>query len=183
MAKASFLWGRWGFCLSARTPATETRQIKPPGSVFWFGDARKVWLDRSDAPGAKERADSGQFQRIRSEVPPSGRAMTFPEWSEAIVAGVRRYLPDARAVRKGHRRVIIRHGDREAQLDDDGGAFCIRFRAGDSATTMSGLVDRDRRDSTRRRRWLTPSRDFSTQGLRARKGEREDRPSFRFWYR
>jgi hypothetical protein len=73
--------------------------------------------------------------------------MTFSEWSEAIVAGVRRYLPDARAVRRGTRVVIIRHGDREAQLEDDGGAFVVRFRAGDSAVTMSGLVDRDRRDA------------------------------------
>jgi len=73
--------------------------------------------------------------------------MTFEAWSRAIVAGVRRYLPDVRAVRKGSRLVIIRHADREAQLVDDGGAFCISFRAGDSAVTMSSLVDRDRRDS------------------------------------
>jgi hypothetical protein len=73
--------------------------------------------------------------------------MSFPEWSEAIVAGVRVFLPDARAVRKGARLVIIRHGELEARLEDDGGAFCISFRAGDSATTMSSLVDRDRRDA------------------------------------
>jgi hypothetical protein len=73
--------------------------------------------------------------------------MSFPEWSEAIVAGIRRYLPDALAVRKGSRLVIIRHGDREAQLVDDGGAFVIRFRAGDRGVTMSSLVDRDRRDA------------------------------------
>jgi hypothetical protein len=73
--------------------------------------------------------------------------MTFDAWARAIVDGVRCYLPDARAVRKGARVVIIRYGDREAQLVDDGGAFCIRFRAGDGATTMSGLVDRDRRDA------------------------------------
>jgi hypothetical protein len=84
---------------------------------------------------------------MRSEVPPPGRALSFPEWSEAIVAGVRRYLPDARAVRKGARVVIIRHVDREARLEDDGGAFVISFSAGDSAITMSGLVDRDRRDA------------------------------------
>jgi hypothetical protein len=71
--------------------------------------------------------------------------MSFPQWSEAIVDGVRRYIPDARAVRKGSRHVIIRHGASEAHLEDDGGAFCISFRAGD-AKTMSGLVDRDRRD-------------------------------------
>jgi hypothetical protein len=60
---------------------------------------------------------------------------------------VRRYLPDARAVRKGARTVIIRHGGREAQLVDDGGAFVISFTAGDMKTTMSNLVDRDRRDA------------------------------------
>jgi hypothetical protein len=85
------------------------------------------------------------FARMRSEVPPPGRAMSFPEWSEAIVAGVRAYLPDARAVRKGARTVIIRHGGCEAHLVDDGGAFVISFR-GNSATSMSSLVDRDRRD-------------------------------------
>jgi hypothetical protein len=84
---------------------------------------------------------------MRTEIPPPGRAMSFPEWAEAIVAGIRRYLPDARAVRKGHRQVVIRHSGREAQLEDDGGAFVVRFRAGDSAVTMSGLVDRDRRDT------------------------------------
>ena len=83
---------------------------------------------------------------MRSEIPPPGRAMAFPEWAAVIVDGVRRYLPDARAVRKGLRLVIIRHGELEAQLVDDGGAFCISFRAGD-AKTMSGLVDRDRRDA------------------------------------
>jgi hypothetical protein len=72
--------------------------------------------------------------------------MSFPEWSAAIVDGVRRYLPDARAVRKGARTVIIRHGDLEAHLVDDGGAFVISFRAGD-AKTMSSLVDRDQRDA------------------------------------
>jgi hypothetical protein len=84
---------------------------------------------------------------MRSEIPPPGPAMTFDAWSRAIVAGVRRYLPDARAARKGPRLVIIRYGELEARLVDDGGAFCISFRAGDSAVTMSGLVDRDRRDS------------------------------------
>jgi hypothetical protein len=53
---------------------------------------------------------------MRNEIPPPGRAMTFLEWSAAIVEGVRAYLPDARAVRKGQRVVIIRHGDREAWL-------------------------------------------------------------------
>jgi hypothetical protein len=92
-------------------------------------------------------AGSGESGGMRSDVPPPGRAMSFPEWSEAIVDGVRRYLPDARAVRKGARIVIIRHGGREAHLEDDRGAFCIRFRARDSAVTMSGLVDRERRDA------------------------------------
>jgi hypothetical protein len=84
---------------------------------------------------------------MRTEIPPPGRAMSFPEWSEAIVAGVRRYLPDVRAVRKGSRLVVIRHGDLEAQLLDDGSAFVISFRAGDGGVTMSSLVDRDRRDA------------------------------------
>jgi hypothetical protein len=84
---------------------------------------------------------------MRTEVPPPGRPMSFDAWARAIVDGVRRYLPDARAARKGPRLVIIRHADLEARLTNDGGAFCISFRAGDSATTMSGLVDRDRRDA------------------------------------
>jgi hypothetical protein len=81
---------------------------------------------------------------MRSDVPPPGKSMTFPEWSEAIVDGVRARLPDARAVRKGSRLVIIRHGELEARLVDDGGAFVISFRAGKTKTTMSSLVDRDR---------------------------------------
>jgi hypothetical protein len=61
--------------------------------------------------------------RMRTTIPPPGRAMAFPEWSEAIVDGVRAYLPDARAVRKGSRLVIVRHDEREAHLVEDGGAF------------------------------------------------------------
>jgi hypothetical protein len=49
------------------------------------------------------------------DVPGAGRAMMFPEWSAAIVAGVRVFLPDAKAVRKGARVVVIRHGEREAR--------------------------------------------------------------------
>jgi hypothetical protein len=90
---------------------------------------------------------------MRNEVPPPGRAMSFPEWSEAIVAGVRRYLPDARAARKGHRRVIIRHGDREAQLVDDG-SFWISFSSATMATTMASLVD-DRATPSRSATWRT----------------------------
>src|ERR1035438_6420655 len=75
--------------------------------------------------------------------------MAFPEWSRAIVAGVRRYLPDARAVRQGPRLVIIRHGDREAHLKQDDGpawSFWITFPSATMATTMASLVD-DRRDA------------------------------------
>jgi hypothetical protein len=39
-----------------------------------------------------------------SRIPPPGRPMAFPEWSEAIVDSVRRYLPDARAVGKQPKR-------------------------------------------------------------------------------
>jgi hypothetical protein len=46
--------------------------------------------------------------------------MTFPEWSRAIVDDLRAFLPDATAVRKGRRLVIIRHGDRAALLANDG---------------------------------------------------------------
>jgi hypothetical protein len=82
---------------------------------------------------------------MRTDVPPPGRAMTFPEWSAAIVAGVRAFLPDVRAARKGARVVIIRHGDREARLEA-GASFWITFPAGEMKTTMASLVD-DRRDS------------------------------------
>jgi hypothetical protein len=86
-----------------------------------------------------------QSCRMRTDVPPPGKAMTFPEWSAAIVAGVRAFLPDVRAARKGARVVIIRHGDREARLEA-GGSFWITFPAGEMKTTMASLVD-DRRDS------------------------------------
>jgi hypothetical protein len=79
---------------------------------------------------------------MRSDIPPPGRAMAFPEWAAAIVAGVR--VPDAKAVRKGRRLVVIRHGDRAALLAHDG-SFWVTFTAGDLKTTMASLVD-DRRD-------------------------------------
>jgi hypothetical protein len=106
---------------------------------------------------------------MRSEIPPPGPSMMFDAWSRAIVDDVRAYLPDARAARKGPRLVVIRHGDRQAQLVDDGGAFVISFRDGDAKTTTS-LVDRDRRDAPHdvdvgALEW----RDTSMRGLRARK--------------
>jgi hypothetical protein len=41
---------------------------------------------------------------MRTEIPPPGRPMAFPDWSEAIFDCVRRYLPDARAVGKQPKR-------------------------------------------------------------------------------
>jgi hypothetical protein len=83
---------------------------------------------------------------MRTEIPPPGRAMRFPEWARSIVDGVRAFLPDATAVRKGRRLVIIRHGDRAALLANDG-SFWVTFTADDLniKTTMCSLVD-DRRD-------------------------------------
>jgi hypothetical protein len=81
----------------------------------------------------------------RIDVPPPGRAMAFSKWSAAIVAGVRRYLPGARAARRGHRHVIIRHGDREAHLREDA-SFWITFSAPSAASTMGSMFD-DRRDA------------------------------------
>jgi hypothetical protein len=61
--------------------------------------------------------------------------MTFDEWSAAIVAGVRAQLPDATAVRKGRRLVIIRHGDRAVLLANDG-SFWVTFTADDLNITV-----------------------------------------------
>jgi hypothetical protein len=83
---------------------------------------------------------------------------------------VRRYLPDARAVRKGARTVIIRHGELEAHLVDDGGAFVISFRAGE-AKTMSSLVDRDRRDA-----YTTSTMAHSIAGFFDAKFTRDENP-------
>jgi hypothetical protein len=84
---------------------------------------------------------------MRLEVPPPGTGKPFDEWATAIVAAVREYLPDIRAVRKGSRLVIIRHGEREAHLTMDGSssACWITFTSSNSATTMASLFD-DRRD-------------------------------------
>jgi hypothetical protein len=84
---------------------------------------------------------------MRTDVPPPGKSddIPGPEWSAAIVAGVRAFLPDVRAARKGARVVVIRHGDREARLEA-GGSFWITFPASAMKTTMASLVD-DRRDS------------------------------------
>jgi hypothetical protein len=102
--------------------------------------------------------------------------MTFTEWSAAIVAGVRTYLPDARAVRKGPLLVVIRHGDREAYLKQDGPAwsFWVTFPAGEMKTTMASLVDASARTSSRSKIWRTASRVVSTRDSPASKfGESE----------
>jgi hypothetical protein len=84
----------------------------------------------------------------RLTVPPPGRAKSFDAWAFAIVAAVRTYLPDIRAVRKGSRLVVIRHGDREARLSMDGAssACWITFTSSTAATTMASLFD-ERRDA------------------------------------
>src|SRR5664279_5424217 len=84
---------------------------------------------------------------MRLDTPPPGKAKPFDEWATAIVAAVREYLPDIRAVRKGARLVIIRHGEREARLSMDGSssACWIAFTSTTIATTMASLFD-DRRD-------------------------------------
>jgi hypothetical protein len=85
---------------------------------------------------------------MRREVPPPGRAMTFREWSLAIVCGVRTYLPDAQAVRRAEWLVILRHGGREALLKQDGSSCWVTFSAGAIATTMASLFDERRDDFT-----------------------------------
>jgi hypothetical protein len=87
---------------------------------------------------------------MRLEVPPPGRAKPFDEWAPAIVAAARVYLPDIRAVRKGSRLVIIRHGEREAHLKIDGSssACWITFTSATIATTMASLYDERRDDFT-----------------------------------
>jgi hypothetical protein len=83
---------------------------------------------------------------MRPDVAPPGRVMTFPEWSRAIVDGVRAFLPNATAERKGRRLVLIRHGDHAALLANDA-SFWVTFTAGDMniKKTMCSFVD-DRRD-------------------------------------
>jgi hypothetical protein len=49
---------------------------------------------------AERAVRAANLARMRSEISPHGRAMTFPEWAAAIVAGVRVFLPGARALRK-----------------------------------------------------------------------------------
>jgi len=78
---------------------------------------------------------------------PAGKAKPFDEWASAIVAAVREYIPDIRAVRKGSRTVIIRHGEREARLSmDASSSVCwFTFTSTTIATTMASLYD-ERRD-------------------------------------
>jgi hypothetical protein len=82
---------------------------------------------------------------MRIETPPPGKAKPFDQWATAIVARARDYLPDIRAVRKGSRLVVIRHGEREARLSMDGASCWITFTSTTIATTMASLFD-DRRD-------------------------------------
>jgi hypothetical protein len=76
-------------------------------------------------------------------------------------------------VRKGRRLVIIRHGELEAHLVDDDGAFVISFRAG-GAKTMSSLVDRDRRDT-----YTTSTLAHSVAGFFDAKFTRAENPQIR----
>jgi len=72
--------------------------------------------------------------------------MAFGEWASAIVAGDRRYLPAARAARRGRSQVIIRHDGREAHLRDEGSVYTITFAASSLGSTMASLSDQ-RRDA------------------------------------
>jgi hypothetical protein len=90
---------------------------------------------------------SGRPKReVRRAIPPPGPQMAFGDWATAIVAGVRRYLPAARAARRGRSHVIIRHDGREAHLRDEGSVCTITFAASSLGSTMASLSDQ-RRDA------------------------------------
>jgi hypothetical protein len=80
------------------------------------------------------------------EVPPPGCVMLFPEWSAAIVAGVRKLVLDVKATRRGERFVLLRLGEQFVTLTDDGSTFVITFGAG-AGTMMASLHDWGRRDA------------------------------------
>ena len=82
---------------------------------------------------------------MHRDVPTAGKSMLFPEWSGAIVAGLRKLIPDVAVTKKGVREVIIRHAGRVARLTDDG-TFWVRFDEGDGVP-MASLYDAERRDA------------------------------------
>jgi len=83
---------------------------------------------------------------MRLEIPPPGSALTFDQWSAAIVAGVRAFLPDVKAVRRGPKLVILCYGELGAQLCDEDDVYWIKFSAGSVALTMASMFD-PRRDA------------------------------------
>lgn len=72
--------------------------------------------------------------------------MGFAQWASSIVANVRRYLPSARAARRGRSLVIIRYDGREAHLHDKGSVCTVTFVASSPGATMASRSDQ-RRDS------------------------------------
>ena len=107
----------------------------------------RVWPNRSATPRAERDPVAAKSGRVRSEVPPPGRAMSFPSGRRRSSPASAPRILEIRATRKGSKLVILRHGDREARLEDDVGAFVITFRSADAVVPMSALVDRDRRDA------------------------------------
>lgn len=82
---------------------------------------------------------------MHKNLPPAGRPMIFSAWTAAIVAGVRRYIPEVVVSKKGDQTVIIRHAGLIAKLQDDG-AFWVRFGEG-TGVPMASLYDAERRDA------------------------------------
>jgi hypothetical protein len=97
-------------------------------------------------PGRVSVPPTSESIRVPFQAPPPGRALTFVEWSTAIVEGVRRAIPEIRASRRGERIVLLRLGDQLATLLNDGATFVITFGAA-GTTTMASLHDRERRDA------------------------------------
>ena len=149
-------------------PLGADQERRPPADAAERDPRPVSRLDTETRALAKRRGlcvESGANAQRDSAARPGDE---LPQWARAIVAGVRSRIPEIRATRKGSRLVILRLGDREARLEDDGGAFVIRFGR-PTPPCMSGLSIATAGTRTRRRRWRIRLPVSSTQSSRARK--------------
>jgi hypothetical protein len=73
--------------------------------------------------------------------PPPGRHLTFGEWTELVVAGVRERVPDVVATRRGRRLVTLRRGS-DAMMVEDVGTSWVVWREGVQRRAMLSIGDR-----------------------------------------
>jgi hypothetical protein len=85
----------------------------------------------------------------RAGIPRPGPRLSFRSWTDLIVQGLRRRLPEVAAATRGQRTIVLRYGGRTATITEQGPTRWIHSAddAAPGATAMATLYDEERCDA------------------------------------